>query len=246
MKKKILAVALAAIMLLVAITGASLAYLTDKDDQVNTFTSGKVDITLDEAEVTLDEDGYIAEVLENRTSEDQDYGKMYPGQIITKDPTITVTEDSEKAYVAAKVTITVEDAADLQDLIGIEGTDLIDINALASGGLMAEEFAAKDEHPLAGGILPVFGNENYSLYQAKEGDAFVLYIFIENIMAPGEAVTLFDTLTIPTEWTNDEMAVIAELEIAVNAYAVQVQTFDDCFDAMTTAFANDFPFANAQ
>ena len=72
MKKKILAVALAAIMLLVAITGASLAYLTDKDDQVNTFTSGKVDITLDEAVVTLDEDGYIAEVLEDRTSDDQD------------------------------------------------------------------------------------------------------------------------------------------------------------------------------
>ena len=165
MKKKILAVALAAIMLLVAITGASLAYLTDKDDQVNTFTSGKVDITLDEAVVTLDEDGYIAEVLEDRTSEDQDYGKMYPGQIITKDPTITVTEDSEKAYVAAKITIT---ATDLQSLIGIEGTNLIDINALASGGLMAEEFAAKDEHPLAGGILPVFGNENYSIYQAKE------------------------------------------------------------------------------
>ena len=243
MKKKILAVALAAIMLLVAITGASLAYLTDKDDQVNTFTSGKVDITLDEAEVTLDEDGYIAEVLEDRTSEDQDYGKMYPGQIITKDPTITVTEDSEKAYVAAKVTIT---ATDLQSLIGIEGTDLIDINALASGGLMAEEFAAKDEHPLAGGVLPVFGNENYSIYQDKEGDAYVLYIFIENIMAPGDAVTLFDTITIPTEWTNEQMALIVDLEIRVDAYAVQVQTFDDCFDAMTTAFANDFPFANAQ
>ena len=243
MKKKILAVALAAIMLLVAITGASLAYLTDKDDQVNTFTSGKVDITLDEAVVTLDEDGYIAEVLEDRTSEDQDYGKMYPGQIITKDPTITVTEDSEKAYVAAKITIT---ATDLQSLIGIEGTNLIDINALASGGLMAEEFAAKDEHPLAGGILPVFGNENYSIYQAKEGDAYVLYIFIENIMAAEESVTLFDTLTIPAEWTNEDMAKIVDLEVRVDAYAVQVQTFDDCFDAMTTAFANDFPFANAQ
>ena len=243
MKKKILAIALVVCMAVVAIAGASLAYLTDKDDQVNTFTSGKVDITLDEAEVTLDEDGYIAEVLENRTSEDQDYGKMYPGQIITKDPTITVTEDSEKAYVAAKVTIT---ATDLQSLIGIEGTDLIDINALASGGLMAEEFAEKAEHPLAGGVLPVFGNENYSIYQAKEGDAYVLYIFIENIMAPGEAVTLFDTITIPTEWTNEQMALIVDLEIRVDAYAVQVQTFDDCFDAMTTAFANDFPFANAQ
>ncbi|MBO5702785.1 MAG: hypothetical protein J6S71_10130 [Clostridia bacterium] len=239
MKKKILAVALAAIMLLIAITGASLAYLTDKDDQVNTFTSGKVDITLDEAKVTLDADKYISGYT-GRTSEDQNYGKMFPGQVITKDPTITVAADSEKAYVAAKVTVT---ATDLQTLIGIPGTDLIDINKLASGGLMADTFAEKPTHPLAGGTLPVFGNDKYSIYQEKDGNAYVFYIFIETIKAPGESVTLFDTITIPTAWTNADMAKIVDLKVTVDAYAVQVQTFADCFDAMTTAFATDFSFA---
>ena len=239
MKKKILAVALAAIMLLIAITGASLAYLTDKDDQVNTFTSGKVDITLDEAKVTLDADKYISG-YNGRTAADQSYGKMFPGQVITKDPTITVSSDSEKAYVAAKITVT---ATDLQSLIGITGTDLIDINMLASGGLMADTFAEKPTHPLAGGTLPVFGNDKYSIYQEKDGNAYVFYIFIETIKAPGESVTLFDTITIPTAWTNVEMAKIVDLKVTVDAYAVQVQTFADCFDAMTTAFATDFSFA---
>ena len=71
MKRKILAFALVISMAVVAIAGASLAYLTDTDEQTNTFTSGKVDITLDEAMVVLDEDKYIKETLANRTSEDQ-------------------------------------------------------------------------------------------------------------------------------------------------------------------------------
>lgn len=44
MKKKILAVAIAAIMLVTAIASFSLAYMTDTDEQTNTMTVGKVDI----------------------------------------------------------------------------------------------------------------------------------------------------------------------------------------------------------
>ena len=44
MKKKILAVAIAAIMIVTAIASMSLAYMTDTDEQKNTMTVGKVDI----------------------------------------------------------------------------------------------------------------------------------------------------------------------------------------------------------
>lgn len=44
MKKKILALALVAILAVTAIAGASLAYLTDKDEAVNVMTLGNVDI----------------------------------------------------------------------------------------------------------------------------------------------------------------------------------------------------------
>ena len=48
MKKKILALALVAILAVTAIAGASLAYLTDKDEAVNVMTLGNVDIQQNE------------------------------------------------------------------------------------------------------------------------------------------------------------------------------------------------------
>ena len=48
MKKKITAISLCAALLAIAIVGASLAYFTDTDAKDNVFTTGKVDITLNE------------------------------------------------------------------------------------------------------------------------------------------------------------------------------------------------------
>lgn len=68
MKKKILAVAIAAIMLVTAIASFSLAYMTDTDEQKNTMTVGKVDIEqLEYERVVVDNNG-IMEWVEN------DYG----------------------------------------------------------------------------------------------------------------------------------------------------------------------------
>lgn len=237
MKKKILALALVVVVAVTAIAGASLAYLTDTEDQVNTFTAGNVDIMLDEQKITLDEDGYI-NGYEGRTEDDQDFGKMFPGQVITKDPTIT-NIGSEKAYIAAKITVT---ATDLESLIGTGYEGLLGINKMISGGLVKENDTMKQDHPLFG-TLPVYGDETYSIYQEKvDANTYVFYIFIETIMAPEQSVTLFDTITIPAEWDNEEMAKIADLNIHVEAFATQIQTFDDCFDAMTTAFPEHFDF----
>ena len=57
MKKKILAVAIAAIMLLTAVASISLAYLTDTDKQDNVFTIGNVKIQQIEYERKKDENG---------------------------------------------------------------------------------------------------------------------------------------------------------------------------------------------
>ena len=46
MKRKIVTVCLAAVLVIIAVAGASLAYLTDTDERTNTFTVGDVDITL--------------------------------------------------------------------------------------------------------------------------------------------------------------------------------------------------------
>ncbi len=80
MKRKILAIALVACMAIVAIAGASLAYFTDKDEATNIFTSGKVDITLNEVF-------------------DADTAQLIPGLDIQKDVTISLSSDSVDTYV---------------------------------------------------------------------------------------------------------------------------------------------------
>lgn len=74
MKKKLLVAALAVILVVTAIAGASLAYLTDKDSETNVFTVGNVDIDL--TEPNWDATGE-AEAVD-----------VYPGEPLAKDPTV--------------------------------------------------------------------------------------------------------------------------------------------------------------
>ena len=89
MKKKLTAIALIVAILAVGIIGGSLAYFTDTTQaEVNTFTVGKVDINLTEPE----------------WKENEDHTLM-PGHVFAKDPTITVAQDSQDAYVFLEMTI---------------------------------------------------------------------------------------------------------------------------------------------
>ena len=74
MKKKLLVAALAVILVVTAIAGTSLAYLTDKDSETNEFTVGNVDIDL--SEPNWDATG---------KAEAED---VYPGEPLAKDPTV--------------------------------------------------------------------------------------------------------------------------------------------------------------
>ncbi len=94
MKKKIVSLALAVCLIAIAAVG-TLAYFTDKDTATNTFTSGKVDITLNET----DNEG-------NPFVQDQ---KLLPGSssanAIAKNATVTVSRDSEDSWVWVELLI---------------------------------------------------------------------------------------------------------------------------------------------
>lgn len=100
MKKflKALAILSCAILLVVATVAGTVAYLTDTKTVENTFTVGKVEITLDEAKVNEygEKDGV------NRVTENNNY-KLVPGRTYVKDPTIHVAEGSEACYIFFKV-----------------------------------------------------------------------------------------------------------------------------------------------
>jgi len=83
MKKKVMTAVLAAALAGVALVGGTLAYFTDTDQATNTFTTGKVDITLKE-DFTQD-------------------SKLLPGIDVKKEVYVTNNTGSETAYVRVHV-----------------------------------------------------------------------------------------------------------------------------------------------
>lgn len=112
MKKKLVTGALIAAFGAVAITGGTLAYFTDTtESEVNEFTVGNVNIDLTEPN------------WENNAT-------LMPGVSFEKDPTITVADGSQDAYVFLKM-----DMNKYVSLINLAGVDAYKNNI---GGLQGE------------------------------------------------------------------------------------------------------------
>lgn len=99
-KRKALLLSLCAVLLVVASVMGTMAYLTDSAKVENTFTVGKVNITLDEAPV--DTNGNVIDG-DRRT---QNQYLLVPGQSYTKDPIVHVTAGSENSWIFVEVTNT--------------------------------------------------------------------------------------------------------------------------------------------
>lgn len=207
---KVLIAALCAVLLVVGSVMGTLAYLTDRQAVVNTFTVGNVDITVDEAPVTPD-----GEVIpgEDRV-EGNDY-HLIPGQTYTKDPTMTVKKGSEESYVRMMVTINCID-----ELRGIFG----------DGFLPHEYIDGKDSNIWVYNSTVENGDNTvtYEFRYYKTVDAFEATEDI--VLEP-----LFTSFTIPGELTGEQLATIADLEIRVEGHAIQTASFDSA-DAAWTAF----------
>ena len=97
-KTKALMLVLCAVLLVTASVLGTMAYLTSTDKVVNTFTVGKVAITLDEAKVNPD--GTEATPAERVK---QNAYHLLPGHTYTKDPTVHVQANSENSFIFVKV-----------------------------------------------------------------------------------------------------------------------------------------------
>lgn len=193
MKKKTILVAAIAVMLVAAlVVGGTLAYFTDTKTADNTFTMGNVAITLDETNAAPD--------APTGSRVDGNTYNVYPGQTVTKDPTVHNT-GSNAAYIRATVTVSnwatlskelypsAELADTLKELVGSfgEGWSVVGAAADNSG---AVTFTLKYDRQLATGAdtAPMFqhvtvpaglGNENASSFktmtvqaQAIQADGF--------------------------------------------------------------------------
>lgn len=115
MKKRttliVAAVALGALLTV----GGTLAWFTDTETATNVITTGNVDITLTEVAPTPEKnvDSWTA------TANDKggvSYGNILPGEVISKDPTVTNT-GANPAYVRVKATVTPIEELDLTGIV---------------------------------------------------------------------------------------------------------------------------------
>ena len=229
-KSKALLLTLCAALLVAASVLGTMAYLTDTEEVVNTFTVGKVDIKLDEAKV--DTDGTAVTPAERVT---QNSYKLLPGHTYTKDPTVTVEEGSESAYIRLKVTF--NNAAAIIALCtdpefaddGPTGTEnayplirmvnFVEANAAKWVGIIPDNMVDTED---------MLADEKYFVYD-KTADTLTYYFYYtETVAAPDADVklaTLFDSITVPDWVTGDQLAELSNFQITAVAEAIQADGF---------------------
>lgn len=201
--KKALLVCLCLCVVVALTVAGTLAFLTDTQEVVNTFTVGNVDITVDEAKVNTDGTPV--------TGADRVTGNEYhliPGQTYTKDPTMTVEAESEAAYVRMLVTMT-------------HKTELDDIRVSLSmlNGWDRDTWIYKSTtvDTTADTVTYEFW---YKEAVAPNGEDVVLD-------------ALFDSFTLPGTLDGDDLKSIEGLEITVVGHAIQAAGFENADAAWT-------------
>ena len=214
-RSKALLLTLCAVVLVIATVFGTMAYLTSTDEVQNTFTVGQVKITLDEAKVNPD--GTLVYKEDGQTPVDRvstNSYKLLPGHTYNKDPMVTVLKGSEPSYV--KMTVTFSKANELDAIFAPDGANLISI----FNGYDATNWIAK-------------GNTKDATADTRTYE----FWYKETVSAPDADVpldALFDSITVPGEITNEQLATIEGMTITVNAYAIQADGFADAaaaFDA---------------
>lgn len=120
--KKFALIAVCAALLVCVTVGATVAWLTSTAKVENTFTVGKVAITLDEAKVNPD--GSYPEGTQRVNGNEY---HLLPGQGYPKDPTVHVEANSEDSYIFVKVT------SDINAIIETRGNYSIETQILSNG-----------------------------------------------------------------------------------------------------------------
>lgn len=207
---KILILSACAVLIVVASVLGTFAYLTSQDSVVNTFTVGKVNITLDEADVN--EDG--TEIVGADRVKENNY-HLIPGRTYVKDPTVTVKAKSEDSYVRMLLTLNCADEFD-----AIYNPNKADLTTIFNG------------YDATNWIY-----ENVTRDTAKNT---ITYEFRYKEVVTKSATdtkldALFDSISVPSIFNSEDMKSIADLKITIVGHAIQAIGFADA-DAAWTAF----------
>ena len=205
-----------AVLLVAGSVAGTLAFLTDDDTVTNTFTIGKVDISLTETAVKPDgtPDEGAERVKENEY-------RLVPGVTYTKDPILAIEPDSESAYIRMIVRVQNWEAA-----------------KAAFGSL--EEIVNLDTANWTAVELGEDGQDgNTKIYEYRYKESPIANATNEAIELPA----LFTELTVPGDLTSTELGALytgdekTDFRITVEGHAIQSTGFASA-DAAWTAFDN--------
>lgn len=218
-KKKIITLALVAVIAVMAIASASIAYFTDTKTAKNTFTMGDVRIVLDEAPV--DAEGKATDG-DRVTANEYGTGAAYPGAVLDKDPTVHNT-GSNPAYIRATVNVSNW------------------MNLVAAYYPEFEATFPNDGYKAALNLLVGELGDGWSVVGVEAGDTFTIGQFdakfvlrYDSVVAPGEDTSpMFRQVLIPAGIDNANAASFNEIKIV--AQAVQENGFDT-WEAAFSAF----------
>ncbi len=198
---KALLLSLCAVLLVTVSVLGTMAYLTDKDQVVNSFTVGSVNIRLDEAKANPD-----GTLVANADRVKENSYKLLPGHTYNKDPMVTVLEGSEPSYV--KMTVTFTKASELDAIFAPDGADMTSI----FNGYDAANWLYKGNTKDAAA-----NTRTYEFWYKETVDALDADVALD---------ALFDSITVPGSITKEQLATIKDMTITVNAYAIQADGFD--------------------
>ena len=221
MKKhsKALLLSMCAVLLVVGSVFGTIAYLTDTEAVTDTFSVGRVGLSLDEADVIemgqpLKDDAVVEKVADADRWQpaDGDTEQKYhllPGHTYIKDPTVTVDAGSEESYVRMMVTVTFASALTDEQL----ATELDEIFL----GYDANKWIRKDKTVSDDRKVITYEYRYHTTVDGKNDAG-------EDVAQPLEP--LFTSIAVPGEYDNDDIAFLGGMSISVEAHAIQAAGFD--------------------
>lgn len=221
------AAVLSALALLLLGVGTTLSYLSDDESRVNTFTVGDLELGLQEPDWD---------------PEEGDGENVYPGYSVYKNPTVknitSAQNGEEPCYVRMRILLAdsggnlITDSARLSlvktmiryDQTYTGGYDHVGTGKqIEQGRIPGYSLAEIEKLPMLNPLFLLDGersreNELVCKYMGADGSG---------ILQIGEEATLFTTLAVPTEWKNEEIALLGDFRIIVKAEAIQAAGFAD-------------------
>lgn len=208
-RKKIILLAVSTLTAATIAVGGTLAYFTSNKTVTNTFTVGKVSITMDEAAVKHDGINLVEDTDKDRQPENNTYDNIMPGSDIYKDPTIKVTKGSEACYVGMKIVVSnfTDSAKEVCD-------------------------ATFNDNALLNGWKVVKNDGNGTYYLAR------IASITKNDTSSDDLIVdpAFTNIQIPYEFGETELNQLNNVQIEVTGGAIQVADFADADAAVSELF----------